>query len=34
MLQRKEVAVLRRNVSGFRLGLMADYTKYGGTEKT
>lgn len=33
MLQRNEVAVLRRGVSGLKLGLMADYTKYGGLEK-
>ncbi|MCX7381108.1 MAG: ABC transporter substrate-binding protein [Alphaproteobacteria bacterium] len=33
MLQRNEVAVLRRGVSGLKLGLMADYTKYGALEK-
>src|ERR1019366_4212281 len=33
MLQRNEVAVLRRGVSGLKLGLMADYTKYEALEK-
>ena len=33
MLQRNEIAVLRRGVSGLQLGLTADYTRYDGLRK-
>jgi peptide/nickel transport system substrate-binding protein len=34
MLQRNEIAVLRRGVTGLQLGLMADYTRYESIRKT
>ncbi|MCC7426960.1 MAG: ABC transporter substrate-binding protein [Alphaproteobacteria bacterium] len=34
MLQRNEIAALRRNVTGLQLGLMADYTRYENLRKS